>query len=403
MTSSYNYDAIDQSGRNVSGQISSETEKEALRTLISRGLSPTSIYVKEEQVKKQNWSFKKAPKAQDYILSLKQLSLLLRSGVPLITAVETLKTQSTHEKLQDSFSFVAKDLRSGQLFSESLKNSVPEFPPYVYQLCLAGESIGELGNALQDASKQMEYEYRIKQEIKNALTYPSILILAGISAVMFIFIIVVPRFSTMLTGQDQQLPLLSKIVISTGMFMSDNTSAVLFIILSIIITIIWISKKPTVKELFREILLKLPLAGIWIKESELSKWSSMLSTMLKHGVDLIQALQFAEGSISIKSLRINISQINKRVRGGNSLSESMKEINIFSNTALSLVQVGEESGELSHMLDSLSNLYEDSGRQRMKRFLLILEPAAIILIGIVIGGIVTAIMLAITSINQINF
>ena len=80
----------------------------------------------------------------------------------------------------------------------------------------------------------------------------------------------------------------------------------------------------------------------------------------------------------------------------------MNELNIFSNTALSLVKVGEESGELSQMLESLSNLYEDSGRQRMKKFLLILEPAAIILIGLVIGGIVTAIMLAITSINQIN-
>ena len=80
----------------------------------------------------------------------------------------------------------------------------------------------------------------------------------------------------------------------------------------------------------------------------------------------------------------------------------MNELNIFSKTALSLVKVGEESGELSQMLESLSNLYEDSGRQRMKKFLLILEPAAIILIGLVIGGIVTAIMLAITSINQIN-
>ena len=99
---------------------------------------------------------------------------------------------------------------------------------------------------------------------------------------------------------------------------------------------------------------------------------------------------------------MNIGQISKLVRTGNSLSNAMNELNIFSNTALSLVKVGEESGELSQMLESLSNLYEDSGRQRMKKFLLILEPAAIILIGLVIGGIVTAIMLAITSINQIN-
>ena len=162
------------------------------------------------------------------------------------------------------------------------------------------------------------------------------------------------------------------------------------------------SKNSKIKDKINEILIKLPILGSWIIESELSKWSSMMSTMIKHGVDLIQALKFAESSVSIKSMKMNIGQISKLVRTGNSLSNAMNELNIFSNTALSLVKVGEESGELSQMLESLSNLYEDSGRQRMKKFLLILEPAAIILIGLVIGGIVTAIMLAITSINQIN-
>ncbi|MBT7450468.1 MAG: type II secretion system F family protein, partial [Rhodospirillaceae bacterium] len=103
-----------------------------------------------------------------------------------------------------------------------------------------------------------------------------------------------------------------------------------------------------------------------------------------------------------KSIHTRMEQVSKLVRGGKSLSIAMREQETFSDTALSLVQVGEESGELSNMLGSLATLYEESGRQRMKRFLLILEPAAIILIGVVIGGIVTAIMLAITSINQVT-
>ena len=399
---SFNFEAIDETGRTVSGQINSDTDKSALRTLISRGLSPLNIQLKDEKQNKKSWTLNSIPKTQDYILSLKQLSLLIRSGVPLITAVETLKTQSTHNKLQEDFSLVARDLRTGQTFSEALKNSIPEYPAYVYQLSLAGESIGELGNSLNDAAKQMEYEYKIKQEIKNALTYPSILVLAGISAVIFIFIVVVPRFSAMLNNQDQQLPYISKLVLSTGMFLSENTLPVFLLTLILFFIIFWMSKNNKIKDKINEILIKLPILGSWIIESELSKWSSMMGTMIKHGVDLIQALKFAESSVSIKSMKMNIGQISKLVRSGNSLSNAMNELNIFSKTALSLVKVGEESGELSQMLESLSNLYEDSGRQRMKKFLLILEPAAIILIGLVIGGIVTAIMLAITSINQIN-
>ena len=399
---SFKFEAIDETGRTVSGQINSDTDKSALRTLISRGLSPLNIQLNDEKQNKKSWALGSIPKTQDYILSLKQLSLLINSGVPLITAVETLKNQSTHNKLQEAFGLVARDLRSGQTFSEALRSSIPEYPAYVYQLSLAGESIGELGNSLNDASKQMEYEYKIKQEIKNALTYPSILVLAGISAVVFIFIVVVPRFSAMLNNQDQQLPYISKLVLSTGMFLSENTFLVFLVTLILALTTFWMSKNRQIKDRINEILIKLPILGSWIIESELSKWSSMMGTMIKHGVDLIQALKFAESSVSIKSMKMNISQISKLVRSGNSLSHSMNELNIFSNTALSLVKVGEESGELSQMLGSLSNLYEDSGRQRMKKFLLILEPAAIILIGLVIGGIVTAIMLAITSINQIN-
>ena len=206
----------------------------------------------------------------------------------------------------------------------------------------------------------------------------------------------------MLNNQDQQLPYISKLVLSTGMFLSENTFLVFLLTIMLALTIFWMSKNRKIKDRINETLIRLPILGSWIIESELSKWSSMMGTMIKHGVDLIQALKFAESSVSIKSMKMNISQISKLVRSGNSLSHAMNELNIFSNTALSLVKVGEESGELPQMLKSLSNLYEDSGRQRMKKFLLILEPAAIILIGLVIGGIVTAIMLAITSINQIN-
>ena len=403
MTTAFDYEAVDSSGKALLGQVSAETSRDALRILVSRGLTPIQITeAKLAQKDGPRLTFHQLPTDQDYILTVKQMALLLNAGVPLISGIDTLKTQSIHPFLTKAFEQLAKSLRSGTAFSAAFEKALPDLPPYVFQLSAAGEAIGELGPALSDAADQLEYEYRIRQEIRNALTYPTILVTAGLAAVLFIFMIVVPRFSAMLASTQGDLPWLSEIVLSAGMALNSNRSLVFSVVFLIVLLTIWSVRQPRVRDAFRQQLIRLPIFGAWLKESELARWASMLGTMLRHGVDLIRALDLARKTMTIRSLSTRMEQVSKMVRAGKSLSAAMTEQDIFSSTALSLVQVGEDSGELAGMLKSLAALYEDSGRQRMKSFLLILEPAAIIIIGIVIGGIVTAIMLAITSINQIG-
>ncbi len=403
MTTAFDYEAVDSSGKALLGQVSAETSRDALRILVSRGLTPIQITeAKLAQKDGPRLTFHQLPTDQDYILTVKQMALLLNAGVPLISGIDTLKTQSIHPFLTKAFEQLAKSLRSGTAFSAAFEKALPDLPPYVFQLSAAGEAIGELGPALSDAADQLEYEYRIRQEIRNALTYPTILVTAGLAAVLFIFMIVVPRFSAMLASTQGDLPWLSEIVLSAGMALNSNRSLVFSVVFLIVLLTIWSVRQPRVRDAFRQQLIRLPIFGAWLKESELARWASMLGTMLRHGVDLIRALDLARKTMTIRSLSTRMEQVSKMVRAGKSLAAAMTEQDIFSSTALSLVQVGEDSGELAGMLKSLAALYEDSGRQRMKSFLLILEPAAIIIIGIVIGGIVTAIMLAITSINQIG-
>ncbi len=403
MATAFDYEAADNAGKTLLGQVSAENQRDAVRNLTSRGLTPVSVSpIRAVAREKTRLTWKKVPSEQDYILTLKQMSLLLGAGVPLITGIETLKSQSIHPHLTIAFESLSKALRSGASFSTAFQKALPALPPYVFQLSAAGEAIGELGLALSDAAEQMEYEYRTKQDIRNALTYPSILVIAGLSAVLFVFLFVVPRFSAMLASSTEPLPFLSALVLSIGMTLSENKSVVFGTIILLAVSIMWASRQPAIRDQFRQWLSSLPILGAWLKESEIARWSSMLGTMLRHGVDLIQALDLAKETLTIRALKNRLDQISKMVRSGQALSSAMSDQDVFSDTAISLVQVGEESGELAHMLKSLSTLYEDSGRQRMKRFLLILEPAAIIIIGILIGGIVTAIMLAITSINQVN-
>jgi general secretion pathway protein F len=274
-------------------------------------------------------------------------------------------------------------------------------PSYVGQLAAAGEAIGRLGEAMSDAVLQMSYEHQVRQDIRNALTYPAVLISAGITAVIFIFIVVVPRFQTMLAQAKAPLPWISTVVLNTGMFLNDHRLLLVLFAVGVVVGVTWALRNKAFMSALRERAAKFPILGAWLLESDLARWAFMLGTMFANGVELTKSLDLARESVSLPSLRARLEQVSKMVRAGKSLSAAMAEQRAFNDTAVSLVQVGEESGKLDEMLRSLAKLYDDSGRQRMKQFLILLEPAAILLIGIVVGGIVAAIMLAITSINQV--
>jgi len=403
MFQSFQYEAIDGAGRVLTGRLDANHEREAQRTLEGQGLTVISLAAaaKPQAAKAGVLNLQRTATVQDRILALKQLALLLKAGVPLVQGIGTLKNQAAHPTLAEAFAGMEKRLRTGDTFTNALALAMPTLPNYVNQLAASGEAIGHLGQALDDAATQMAYDRQVRQDIRNALTYPSILIVAGVTAVLFIFIIVVPRFSAMVANAKEPLPWISAVVIKTGMFLSAN-KLMLFALVCALAWFAWSTfKNERRMARFREFLGGLPLIGIWLREAEVARWASMLGTMLANGVDLIKALQLARDGVTLSSLRDKLDQAVKLVRSGQSLSSAVGSQQAFSDTALSLIQVGEESGELPTMLKSLAVLYEDTARQRMKQFLLFLEPAAILIIGIVVGGIVAAIMLAITSVNQV--
>ncbi len=402
MLQTFQYEALDGSGRLLTGRVDANHPREAQRALEGQGLTLVELAVVRSEALKAGGLFsRRGVTAQDRILALKQLALLLKAGVPLVQGIGTIKNQATHPLLATAFGEMEKRLRTGDTFTNALSAALPELPSYVNQLAASGEAIGHLGQALEDAAAQMAYDRQVRQDIRNALTYPAILIVSGITAVLFIFIVVVPRFSTMLANAKKPLPWVSSVVLKTGMVLSNN-KLLIFVAAAALawgVRVVFTDAKRMSR--FREFLAGLPLLGVWLRDAEVARWASMLGTMLSNGVDLIKALQLSSDSVTLESLRDRLEQATKMVRTGHSLSNALGAQQAFSSTALSLIQVGEESGELATMLRSLATLYEDTARQRMKQFLLMLEPIAILLIGVVVGGIVAAIMLAITSVNQV--
>ena len=402
----FRYRALNADGSELQGDIAADTEREAARLLERRGLIPIQLQDAAPPTgatRSPVLSFgnrERRLRQQDVILALHELSTLLASGVALGEAVAAQAGSGHHPRLLGAFEGISAGLRGGQSFSQALAATGLPLPPYVDTLVRSGEKAGLLGQALRDAVAQMEYDQAVRNEMRQALTYPAILVLAGLGAVVLMFTFVVPKFAALLK-RAEDLPWLASAVLNTGMFARQWWWLLL---LGIGALVAWGVRKwrdPVARARGFEWLESVPVLGTWRVEAEAAAWARILGTLLGNRVPLLDALTLAQSGVRAPGRRARLEAASRAVRNGATLADALQEQGTLTPTGYNLVRVGERSGELPAMLHSLARLYEDSGRTRMKQFLAILEPAAILLIGGAIGLIMIGIILAITSANDI--
>lgn len=398
----YKYQAIDAQQQQVSGILAANTEREARRQLQRRGLTPLYLTTVDSNRQTDQIFRGKQPQQQDILMVLHELTTLLESEVTLIEAVESIAHSSHHPFITQTFTNIALKLRQGTTFSLSLQTSPLKLPWYLLQLVEAGELTGKLATALRDALNQMEYEIQIANEMRNALIYPVILIVSGIAAIIMIFTIVVPRFASILNNRDHDIPLVAQWVLNTGMLFNTHIEWLVGSLVVLTVVITYLFTQPYLRARLKDMMTQLPLFGRWIVEAEAARWAAMMGTLLQNRVALLQALELAAQGIKIPRLNAKLIQVSRAVKTGSTLSQALQDNDALTPTGHNLIRAGERAGQLPRMLRSLAKLLEESGRLRMKRLLLLLEPIAILVIGGIIGVIITGVILAITSVNQVT-
>ncbi|GIX38303.1 MAG: type II secretion system protein [Silanimonas sp.] len=332
---------------------------------------------------------------------LQEFATLIDSGVSLATALDSIAHSGHHPRIIAAFADMAKAVRRGDSFATAFANSGLELPAYMQQLVEASELTGQLATALDDGVRQYEYDLRLRSEFRSALVYPLILVASGFAAIAVVFLWVVPRFGNLLSQRTEQLPDLSRWVIGSGVWLSEHLGALFMIFLALLSAAVALLRRADIRQSLLEILSRTPLVGPWLLEAEVGRWAGTLGTLLSNRVELTRALGLAEASIGLSFLRARLGQVTRAVRGGAPLSLALREHRALNPGGYDLVAVGEASGELPKLLLALARLYQSSGRERMQRVLKLIEPAAIILIGGAIGLLVTAVILAISSINDL--
>ncbi len=394
--SEYDYEYIDQQGNSHRGQVKADTFDQAVHQLNGNGR--TVVDVAERQPSSSGF-LRRRLSAQELVVALHELATLLEAGVSLSDAVVAQNRGSHHPVLADAFSRIGTQLARGGAFLDALRQSKLSLPEYVFQLVEAGELSGRLAEALRQAVSQMEYDRKMASDFRSALTYPAILIVSGLLAVMFVFVFVVPRFSNLL-AEGNELPLLAEVILRTGLWFNDNSTLVFAVAGGGAALLAMLLRNAAVRQRLVDILSRLPVLNSWFSEADTARWASVMSAMLFSRVELMDALTLALRGVRISRRRGSLERATNDVRSGVFLSAALERQDALTPTGYNLIRVGEQSGRLADMLRSLATLYQENSNRRLTRFLSLVEPLAILLIGGFLGLVMVGIILAITSINE---
>ena len=398
----YSYQALETTGFLQKGTLDAPSEAAALAALQERELVPLEISAGKSATEFQFAARSSSIRRTDLVAVIREIATLLNSGVALAEAFSTLLEATSHPRLREALSSMNSAIRGGDGFSVALEKSQLHFPKYVYALSKAGEATGDLGSSLARCAEQLEFDEQMRSEAREALTYPMILVLTGIAAIAFIFSFVVPRFAGMLKGRNVDLPLLSKWVLGTGVYVHDHWIAVIVVFGLMIASGIVLFRNAKTMQHFVAFLRRLPVLSGWVAGGETARWTAMLAVLVQSKVPILMSIELASVAVQLADNSRQLRGVEDDVRKGKKLSVAVEERHLLEGTSLTMLKVGEKSGQLGAMLAYVASYSAEKQRALQRRLVALIEPISILLIGLSLGVIMVGVIMAMTSLTEIK-
>lgn len=395
------YKAVDAAGFAREGALNANSREEAVGQLFADKLTPVTLAMEKAGAASTRRVSHKL-KQSDLVAFVRELATLLSSGVGLTESFATLHDATGNTALQEALTRLIFSVQSGETFSVALRTAALRLPEYVYALARAGEATGNIGAALQRCADQLEFDERMQSETREALIYPSILILTGITAIGFIFTFVVPRFAGLLTGRKVDLPWLSSLVLTTGMFVNTHWVAFLLGLVALVAGSVVLAGMPAARMTATVWASRLPVFASWLGGAETARWTSILAVLVQSRVPILLSLDLAAASVRLADNAKRLRSMQDEVRLGKTLSQATEERRMLEGTPLSMLKVGEKTGDLATMLGHIAAHAAEHQRALQRRLVALIEPVSILVIGLVIGFIMVGVVLAMTSLTEVK-
>jgi type IV pilus assembly protein PilC len=334
---------------------------------------------------------------EKFLIFNQQFLTLIKAGLPILKSLDLLADRLTDPKLGQHVKAVRDEVRTGALLSEAFEHQAV-FPPMYVTSVMAGEKSGALNEVLDRYINYQKMALAVRKKLMLSLLYPSVLVVLVIALIVFLVTYVVPNFAALYSSMSTQLPPLTQILIAVGTTARDYILVFVGALVAAFIAFRLWARSETARLQIDSVKLRTPLAGeIWIKY-QVAQFSRVLSTLLVGGIPLVQALGTASESIGTPLLARALDKAVRMVREGQSLSSALSSTGIFPGLAIDMIEVGESTGALAQMLNSVAEFYEDDVNTRMQAALSLIEPAIMIFMGIFVAFVLIALYLPIFSI-----
>ena len=387
------------SGIMKSDRIEAQSEAHAKSVLLSRGEHVVNLKELSTSQAAQiaDRSSGKKPPIDEVASSIRQLSILIRAGVPLVESIMGLAEQVKSPSLQDALNTIAHDVSQGSALSDCFARHPKVFPRLAVEMAGVAEAGGNLADAVGKLADHIETGAEITQKIKSALAYPIVVMCISIITVLVMVTFILPRFTKLFSRMGAKLPITTQILIS----ISHAMTGYWYLFIGGTIVIVFAIKKylstPDGKRNFDALVLKLPLIGDIVSKIVLSRVLACMATLLGSGVPMIKTLETSGAAANNEVIKDALLRASRDVAEGNATSQSLKTAWIFPALVLQMVSSGERTGELPTMLDYVCAIYDRETEVKVKSLTSIIEPIMIVLLGIVVGFIAMSVIIPIYS------
>jgi len=390
----YIYTAKNKEGETKTGHLET-TDRHGLAALLrTQGLSLISAETasNDQGGKKIINFFKNIAKRWGWVSLVEKmvfsrhLAVMIEAGLSLNRALQILSKQSKNPKFKKIIDRIEDNVRQGKSFSDSLALYPKVFDNIYVNMVRVGESGGNLNEVLKMLSEQMRKDHELISRVRGAMIYPSVIIVAMFGIGILMMIMVVPKLTDIFTEIEMDLPLSTKVIIAISNFLEHNYIWGIIILIGLAIAIKLLYKIKSVKKVFHKVYLYLPIFGSLTKKVNSARFSRIISSLIKSGVSIVQSLQIVAGVLTNIHFKNALLEASQEVQKGKELSVSLdKYKNLYTPMVVQMIDVGEKTGNLSEILETLADFYEEEIDNTTKNLSSIIEPVIMIIIGGAVG------------------
>lgn len=404
----FTYKAVTPSGEVLDGTMEARDPAAVVERLQGMGQLPMRVEEAEHggaaPTQRESALFQRRGISRNEVMEFtRELATLLHAGLPLDRCLDIMVGMAASPRVAELLARIQADVRGGSALSTAMESHKAVFDRFYLNMIRAGEAGGALDVVLYRLTDFMERSKQLKETVTSAMIYPLILVFVSVVSVLLLLMFVVPQFTQMFDQAGKALPVPTQIVIAAGNFVQHDWWLILLAFAGIALFMRAQMRDPVSRYRWDRWFLRTPLLGELILKLDVARMTRTLGTLLENGVVLLSGLAIAKETIGNTVLRGSLEQVSADLREGRGLGKPLMQTGLFPKLAVHMVMVGEETGRLQELLVQVADVYDREAQTTIKRLLALLEPVLILSLGLVIGGIIMSILLAILSVNNLAF